>query len=254
MVSRLNLTFRKLLLISALTVVLVVSLAFALDNEFKPEDSVQIETASPVIQSSNPPGLGHLEISAAAYIYVFAYQDDGFVQASVTITGPDPPNPRFADVISINATTLNGTTSTDLQNPLMFRLWPGVYHVVGMYASSTPRTAIINATYSGTYGEVILNFGSSSPPPLGHIILSAWYWGESGGSFVQASITITGPESLNGTTRTDDNGRSVFTVTPGVYSIVGAYGSAPLQNATAKVVAGGFAELILAFNGRGTAW
>lgn len=243
-----------MLLISALIVLVVVSLVFALGYEFKPEGSTQVETTFPVIQSPNPPGLAHLELSAEAHLYVFAYSDDGFVQASVTITGPDPPNPRFADVISINATVLNGTTSTDLQNPLGFRLWPGMYSVVGTYGSASPRSVIVNATDSGTYGEVILNFGSSSPPPLGHIILSAWYWSESGGSFVQASVTITGPESLNGTTRTNDNGRSVFTVTPGVYSVVGAYGSAPLQNATAKVVAGGFAELILAFNGHGTAW
>lgn len=71
---------------------------------------------------------------------------------------------------------------------------------------------------------------------------------------MQASVTITGPEFLNGTTRTDDFGRSVFTVKPGVYSVIGSYGSAPLQNATVTVTAGGFAELILDFSHEGLAW
>ena len=248
MVSRLNLTFRWLLLISALAVLLTISLVFALNYEFKPKNSLYVETRSPVIQPLGLQGLSSLVMPANAHICVFAYCDDGFVNASVTITGPDPPIPLFEDVVAINSTTLNGTTSADLQSPLEFQVLPGIYYVVGTYGSASPKIAIVNATASGTYGEVVLNFGSSSPPPLGHIIISAWYWGESSGSFVQASAAITGPQSLNCTIGDDYLDASIFTMKTGAYSVVGTYGSAPSQNATVSVTAGTFIWLILDFS------
>jgi hypothetical protein len=241
-------------MISMLAVLLGVSLIYALGYRLKPNSSTQINTMSPIPQYSGPQQLGHLPIPFEPHLYIFAYSDDGFVQASVTITGPESPNPPFDNGAPINASTLNGTTSTNLQNPLRFRLWPGVYSVSGTYGSASPRNVIVNATEPDSYGEVVLNFGSSSPPPLGHIIVSAWYWSETSGSFVQASVTITGPESLNGTIRDDYLDPSVFTVEPGVYSLVGTYGLAPPQNATVNITARSFAGLIIDFSPYPIAW
>ena len=71
----------------------------------------------------------------------------------------------------------------------------------------------------------------------GFLIVWAWYAvkqpdGSYVGSYVQALVTITGPESQNGTTTTDPWNPLVFTVPPGEYSVVGTYDSAPQQNAT----------------------
>ena len=234
--NELNLTFRKVILLSVLTVLLGVSLVYAIGYEFKPKSST----------SSRPPG--GLAIPIDAHLFVFAYSGDSFVQASVTITGPESPNPAFDNGTLVNATTLNGTTSTNLQNPLRFQVWPGVYSVFGTYGSAPPQNATANVMEIGSYGEVVLNFGSSPAPPLGHIVVSAWYWGESSGSFVHASVTITGPEYHYGTIRASDSDPSVFTVKPGVYSVFGTYGSAPPQSATVNVTAGGFAGALLDFS------
>ena len=242
-----KLTFKKVILLSALTMLLGVSLVYAVSYEFKPNNSPQTD---PMSHSFAPPGLS---IPFDAHLRVFAYLNDGLVQASVTITGPELPNP-FDNGAPVNVTTLNGTTSTDLQNPLRFLVWPGVYSVFGTYGSAPPQNATVSVTESGYYGEAVLNFGSSPPPPLGHIIVEAWYESSNGGSFVQASVTIIGPlpffdTRINGTICANEVDPSVFTVAPGVYSVFGTYGSAPPQNATVTVMAGGFAGVFLDFSG-----
>ncbi len=231
-----NLTFKKAILLSVLTVLLGVSLVHALGLEFKPRNSAQAGLGS----TFAPPGMMP---SFAGYLLIFGYDGDNqsvgsssFVQASVTITGPE----------------YNGTTSTDPQNPLRFVLMPGEYSVFGTYSSATPQNVTVKVT-SGSLCDAFLNFGSSPLPPLGHILVEAWYTGNqsSGDSqtdFVQASVTITGPESHNGTTNdTDYYDPLMFTVAPGEYSVFGTYDSAQSQNETVDVTAGSCSAAVLIF-------
>jgi hypothetical protein len=255
-VSKLNITLKKLILFSALSVVLGVSLVYAMSYEFKPENS---RPALSLLQGSQPSG-GATASAIIAHIIVFGYSSNagGFVQASVTIIGPESPYYAFGNssmtVETLVNQTLNGTTTADLQSPLSFAVMPGVYSIVGTYGSAAPHNTMVNVTESGSYAEVVLSFGSSPPPPLGHIIVVATYLhrGANAGplpflEYVQASVTITGSETLNGTTSTDEWNPTVFTVTPGAYSVFATYGSAT-QNATVTVTAGSFAEVTFGVN------
>jgi hypothetical protein len=130
----------------------------------------------------------------------------------------------------------------------VFKLLPGVYSVVGTYRSAPPQ----NITVSASECDVILNFGSSSPPPLGHILIEAYYTGnESGGDYlshpVQASVTVVGAELHNGTTTTSYYDPLIFTVAPGVYSVFGTYNPAPPQNITVEVAAGSDSYALFVF-------
>jgi hypothetical protein len=130
-------TFKKLILLSALTVLLGVSLVYAMSYEFKP---------SPWL-----PSTGTLSVSA----YHAVKQPDGsyagsYVQVPVTVTGPE---------------SHNGTTTTDGWNPLNFTVVPGQYTVSGTYENITPVTVTANVS-AGSDVNVFLNFGSSPPPPL----------------------------------------------------------------------------------------
>jgi hypothetical protein len=136
MVNELNMTLRKLILFSALTVLIGVSVVYALSYEFKPSPSL--------------PSTGTLSISA----YYAVKQPDGsyegsYVQVPVTVTGPQ---------------SHNGTTVIDENNPLNFTVAPGQYSVSGTYENATPLTVTANVS-AGSYVKVLLNFGSSPPPP-----------------------------------------------------------------------------------------
>ena len=240
-----NLTFKKLILLSVLTVLLGVSLVYAMGYMFKPKSSLQTGST---YSNFTPPAIASMAPIIPIFtskVLVFAYSGDGFVQASVTITGPKSPNPPLYNGAPVNVTTLNGTTSTDLQNPLFFDyVWPGVYSVSGTYQSAPPQNITVNVA-SGSYCDVFLNFGSVPLPPLGHIFVAAWYTGnKSGGAsqtisiLVQASVTITGPESHNGTTNGSFYSPLMFTVPPGEYSVFGTYDSWPSQMETVNVTAG----------------
>ena len=193
-------------------------------------------TYIPPITGSSAPMAGLL----SSKILVYAYSDNSFVQASVTITGPESPNPSLDNGAPVNITTRNGRTSTDLQNPLIFDgVWPGVYTVSGTYGSAPPQNKTVDV-HPGSYGDVLLNFGSVPLPSLGHIFVTAWYTGnKSSGSsqttLVQASVTIIGPESHNGTTNGSFWSPLMFTVAPGEYSVFGTYGSWPQQMETVNI-------------------
>lgn len=135
MVNELNMTLRKLILFSALTVLMGVSLVYALSYEFKP---------SPAL-----PSTGTLSVSA----YYAVKQPNGsyegsYVQVPVTVTGPE---------------SHNGTTVTDGNNPLNFTVAPGQYSVSGTYENATPLAVTANVS-AGSHVKILLNFASSPPP------------------------------------------------------------------------------------------
>jgi len=229
MVSGLNLTFKKVVLLSVFVVLLGVSLVYALSIGFKPGNSQRTGSTSTFKSGVPHPPL------AVDYLLVFAYDGDNqsvgsssFVQASVTITGREDHN---------------GTTSTDPQNPLRFLLMPGEYSISATYNSATPQNETVRVGTSGNLSDVFFNFGSSPLPSLGHIAIEAWYIskqpsGEFLGYQVQASIAISGPEYHNGTTGTGSPGVLIFTVAPGEYSVYATYDSATPQSDTVSVAAG----------------
>lgn len=217
-----------------LTVFLGISMVYALGYFFKPEDL-----------GSRPFGA----ILVQGHLFVFAYSGGEFVQASVVVTGSETPMISSINGTPVSAITRNGTTSTDLQNPLRFLVLPGTYFVSGTYGSTSVENVTVGITDDGQYREVVLNFGSSSPPRLGHVIVCAWYSSAGSGSYVEASVVITGPESVSGVTRASYPEPAVFTMEPGAYSITGTYGSAPPQSATVDVKAGEFAKVVLYFGG-----
>lgn len=284
-----SISLRTLILVSALTVLLGVSLVYTIRYEFAPKNTPQTSPTSTGGQLSgshyagvpaldlygNPEGFAPgLYTPTKARLVVFAYSSDagGYVQASVTITGPKPVNGTMLRVpnlikwtngsigwtLTLKAVTeesFNGTTMADLQNPLIFTVWPGVYSVFGTFGSAPPQNETVNLT-DGSYGDIYLNFGSSPPQPMGHLIVDAWDCDVE--NFVHASVTITGQESLSATTTGIETNPSVFTVLPGVYTVTGAYDSAPLQTetatgrygsaATVNVTAGEFDFIFLIFN------
>lgn len=228
--SELNLTFKKVILLSVLMVLSGVSLVYALSLEFKLGNSTQ---TGPTPYIFALPSMQH---SLASELLIYGYDGDNqssgsssFVQASVTITGTEYHNV---------------TTSADPQTPLKVRLMPGEYSVSGTYGSTKPQNVTVKVT-SGSVYDAFLNFGSSPLPPLGHIVIVAWYTGvQSNGDFesltVRASVTIAGPQQYSSTTSTDLDDPLILTVTPGEYLVFGTYGSAIPQNETVSVAAGGY--------------
>jgi PKD repeat protein len=114
--------------------------------------SIRVQLIQDIQTTTSPPS------ASSGTLRVFAFyavkQPDGscvgsFVQVPVTVIGPE------------NHT---GMTTTDRWNPLSFTVAPGEYSVSGTYDSATPQTASVNVS-AGNYGDVLLNFGSSSPPP-----------------------------------------------------------------------------------------
>jgi hypothetical protein len=199
-------------------------------------------------------------VPADGYLRVFAYyavkQPDGtyqggFVQASVTVIGPE---------------NFTGTTTTDVQNPLTFTVnKDGLYSVLGICGSFPPQNVTVylgngwsNNTYAplgGCYFEAVLNFGSSPAPSIGTISVSAYYeslekWINGTGyscSLVEASVVVTGPENFTGMTTTDTFNPLTFTVVPGQYSMSVTYGSLPPQNETVNVQDGGYYPVTVFF-------
>jgi len=112
----------------------------------------------------------------------------------------------------------------------------------------------VSLVYATTYEVKAENSAQTFPtsPSPGYLIVYAYYGveqpdGSYGGSLVQALVTITGPESLNGTTTADLGNPLIFIVTPGEYSVFGTYDSAPQQNATVEVTSGGGGGALLNF-------
>jgi hypothetical protein len=248
----LNLTSRKLILFSVCTVLLGVSLVYTMGYMFKLQSSQKIGSTS---YTYAPPTIGSFAPHAwplSGKILVYAYSDGDFVHASVTISGPESPNPPLDNGVPVGLTTFNGTTSTDSQNPLVFDgLWPGNYSVVGTFGSTRPQNETVSVPH-GDYCDVFLNFGSASLPPLGHIFVTAWFTGNrsSGDSqtiSANASISISGPEFHNGTTNYSFWSPLMFTVAPGDYSVIGTYKSWPSQNETVSVTAGSGNLVVLIF-------
>ena len=234
------------------SVLLGAGLIYGIRYEFKPSSRF------------TPPLMAPL---ASTRLLVLAYDgnnhsdaNSSFVQASVTIIGPQSPLivPAYVgDDSTIIETfvneTFNGTTTTDPQSPLIFTVPPGEYSLVATYGSTEPQTETLNVTPGG-FRDVFLNFGSVPLPPLGHIFVTAWCAG--GGSInnitqtsllVQASITIRGPESHNGTTTIDYYDPLIFTVAPGEYTVVGTYGSWPPQTETVDVTAASGSAAVFIF-------
>lgn len=237
-----NLTFKKLIILSVLSVLLGISLVYAMGYVFRPKSSLQTSFASYYFTPSIVGPMAPLEANLASRLFVFAYSDGSFVQASVMMTGPESPNPPLYNGAPVKVTTLNGTTSTDVQNPLVFNgVWAGVYSVSGTYESVRAQNATVTVPMGG-YCDIFLNFGSVAVPPLGHIFLAAWYTGNKSSGYsqttlVQASVTITGPESHNGTTNDSSWYPLMFTVAPGEYSVFGTYDSWQQQMETVNVTA-----------------
>jgi hypothetical protein len=237
-VSELILTFKKVILLSMLMVMLGVTVVYALGLELKIGSSTRLGPTSPTFV---PPGMQH---PLTSELLIYGYDGDNqssvsssFVQASVTINGTEYPNVM---------------TSADPQNPLRVWLMPGQYSVSGMYGSAIPQNVTVNLTTSGTAYDAFLNFGSSPLPPLGQVAIYAWYSGiQPSGDFeslpVRASVTIAGPQEYNGTTSTDLDDPLILTVTPGDYLVFGMYGSAIPQNETVSVAAGSFIGVALFF-------
>jgi hypothetical protein len=135
MVNELNMTLRKLILFSALTVLMGVGVVYALSYEFKP--------------SPSSPSTGTLSVSA----YYAVKQPDGsyegsYVQVPVMVTGPE---------------SHDGATVTDGNNPLNFTVAPGQYSVSGTYENATPLAVTANVS-AGSNVKILLNFASSPPP------------------------------------------------------------------------------------------
>jgi hypothetical protein len=251
-VEELVLTFRKLVLLSVLTVLLGVSLVYMMGYIFRVQSSQQTKStwytyAPPLIGPYAP-----MASPLSGKLLVYAYSGGNSVQASVTITGPQDPNPPLNNSVPVGVTTLNRTTSTDLQNPLIFDgMWAGKYSVIGTYGSEPPQNETVKVPV-GDYCDVFLNFGSVSLPPLGHIFVAAWYTGNKSRGDSQtisayASVTISGPESHNGTTNASFWSPLMFTVAPGEYSVVGMYESWPLQKQTVSVTAGSGSPVVFIF-------
>jgi hypothetical protein len=278
MANELNLPFKKLILLMTLTVILGVSLVYGVSYEFAPENSPQKTRESSGSTSSGssssgssssdslpPPGLCVL---ISGYLRVFAYyaveQPDGsiqggFVQSSVTVTGPE---------------NFTGTTTTDVQNPLTFIVsTDGRYSVLGTYGSLPPQNATIELRTPlwGAYFWVVLNFGSSPPPPICTISVSAYYESVNNESLpvmvyengswtrtsykaicfeygpVNASVVVTGPENFTGTTIDEGSNTLTFTVVPGQYSVTVTYGSLPPQKETINVLNGDYWPVTVRF-------
>jgi len=243
-------SFRKLVLLSALVALLGLSLVYGIKYEFTPSNTI---AKTSVTQRGSQGWIIH-SASPNTQLLVFAYSGDagGFVQASVRISGQYEQQEFYNDTTGkgtfINVPTtvdFNGTTSTDLQNPLVITLpdYRGNYTVYGTYGSASLQNVIVNLSVN-QIGEVILNFGSSPPPPLGHLTVVA-VWSDGVARAVQASVTITGPESLNATTHDQyADTQAVFTLQPGVYNVTATYDALTPKNYTVTVTAGGFAEAL----------
>lgn len=263
-----NISFTRLVLISALIVLLGVAMVYGMRYEFQPRTTSKpsSESTSGQTNSYSSAGAPGLATPADSYVLVFAYDggSQGFVQASVTIAGVTLVSP-FVNGEPIENQTLvsngtiyylssfNGTTTTDLQNPLILQLFPaGVYALSATYGSSPPQNLTLDVTGFGSYYQAVFNFGSSPPPPMGHLLIEAFASTATGGmwvgSFVPASVTITGPESFN-TTLGYNGTQGVYTVPPGAYTITATYGSYPLQTDTANVTDGDFAGAFFLLNG-----
>jgi len=295
----LNLPFKKLILLITLTVILGISLVYGLSYEFAGENSPQKtrESSGSSSASSSPSSSSYsgsssrsvpapgLAIQQDGHLRVFAYyavkQPDGsyqggFVQSSVTVIGQE---------------NFTGTTTTDVQNPLTFTVnEDGRYSVLGTYGSLPPQNVTIelgmdphmyisnrtlkygyNASWSeplgGGYFWVVLNFGSSPPPPIGTVSVSAYYespetgWAmeyENGSwknvttngyeySLVEASVVVTGPENFTGMTIANTFNPLTLTVIPGQYSVTVTYGSLAPQNETINVLDGDYCPVTMWF-------
>lgn len=93
---------------------------------------------------------------------------------------------------------------------------------------------------------------SPSLPSTGTISVSAYSVvrqpnGSYEGSYVQVPVTVTGPESHNGTTLTTENSSLNFAVVPGQYFVSGAYGNATPVMISANVQAGSHIKILLNF-------
>jgi hypothetical protein len=196
-------------------------------------------------------------ISAWSYVLAVAYggSGEGFVQASIAVAGPLVNGTEMENQTLISNGTrydvdsFNGTTTTDFQNPLMLMLFPpGVYVLSATYGSAPPQSLTLNVTGWGSWYPAVFNFGSSPPPPMGYLFLSAFASWNGVGSFVPAPVTITGPESFNATAG-GDNPPSVFIVPPGAYTMTATYESFPQQTETTNVTDGGYGGAFFCFGG-----
>jgi hypothetical protein len=86
--------------------------------------------------------------------------------------------------------------------------------------------------------------GSQPPPSTGTLRVFASYQG----SYIAATVSVTGPESKTGFTTTDPNNPLRFEVTPGSYTVSGTYESNP-QSKTVTVVVGQTVDVNLNFGG-----
>jgi hypothetical protein len=239
-------------------VVLGVAMVYGIRFEFQPSTTSKPSSESTGGQTNSYPlGGGGLVISALSYVLVFAYDGsgEGFVQASIALTGPlvngtEMENQTlFSNGTAYYVNSFNGTTTTDLQNPLILQLFPaGVYVLSATYGSASPQSLTLNVTGFGSWYPAVFDFGSSPPPPMGYLLSDAFAENNGVGSFVPASVTITGPESINATVDEGNYwGPTVFTLAPGAYTITATYELFPQQTDTANVTDGGFAGAFFCF-------
>ena len=276
----------RLVLVSAFMTVLGVATVYGIRFEFqlttvskpssasnngqtKPSSSsTSLQTTSSSESASEQtnnysPGGAPMPIPLDSYVLVFAHDGDGFVQASVTIAGPIVNGTElenqtlFSNGTTYDVDSFNGTTTTDLQNPLILELFPeGVYTLSATFESAPVQNLTLKVTGYGSCYQAVFNFGSSAPPPMGHLLISAfasypYAGGGFVGTFVPASVTITGPAFFNTTLvyNLGFEGSAVFTVPPGAYMITATYGSFQQQTSTANVTDGGFSGAFFCFGG-----
>ena len=245
-------------------VVLGIAMVYGIRFEFQPRTASKPASKSTSGQASTSPSVGGpMAISAFSNVLVFAYAGsaEGFVQTSVTIAGPLVNGTAMENQTLISNGTsyyvdsFNGTTTADLQNPLILQLFPaGVYTLSATYGSAPPQNLTLNVTGFGVIYQAVFNFGSSPMPPMGHLLVETWATtnGTNGtfySSIVQASVAIIGPESFNATLLSSENPFSIFTVATGAYTITATYASFPQQTDTANVTDGGVAGAYFFFGG-----
>jgi hypothetical protein len=272
MVNELNMTLGKVILLSVLIVLAGVGMVYALGYEFTPKNATQ---TSPIAEGS----ANQSELNFTLQLQKTNYSLGEPINITLTFTNISNQTINFTYSMDVfDFLVYNGTNNVIYQwswskifpyymgiiplapgenftesfvwpqitgpstiNPSMVSLpvSPGTYYIVGQMG--TLQTTPIQVTIS-----------SSSPSPsTGTLFVIAFYAvkqpdGSYKGSYVEALITVIGPENHTGITTTDPWNPLNFTVAPGQYSVVGTYDSIT-QNVTVNVSAGSYGVAFLNF-------
>jgi hypothetical protein len=108
----------------------------------------------------------------------------------------------------------------------------------GITASSMTLTSLL------AIEQIVVYFKTGSPT-TGALKVFASY----NGAYVAAFVTVSGPQSVTGTTTTDGNNPLTFTLTAGTYIVSGTYSSGSASPVTVTATAGGTVSATLNFGG-----